>query len=261
MKKLSKSQMRTEILQSIQTKKQNGRKMLAVLLDPDKTDFANLADFVQDCQFSQIDYFFVGGSLISNYQLAEVCQCIKANSNIPVVLFPGSSLHISHEADAILLLSLLSGRNAEYLIGQHVAAAPILKKSKLEILPTGYLLIDGGQATTVSYISNTSPIPADKPQIAAITALAGQQLGLQLIYLDAGSGAKTPVSSATIKAVSEYTELPLVVGGGINTSEKAQNAWASGADLIVVGNKLEEDTNFLKNLTEIKDRFNKTVTV
>jgi putative glycerol-1-phosphate prenyltransferase len=156
------------------------------------------------------------------------------------------------KADAILLLSLISGRNAELLIGQHVHAAPLLKKSKLEIIPTGYILIDGGKPTSVSYVSNTLPIPNNKPAIALCTALAGEQLGLQCIYLEAGSGAEIAVSSDLIATVRKEISVPLIVGGGIRTQEQAQLAWKAGADIIVVGSAVEKDPSFLKSLKEIK---------
>lgn len=178
---------------------------------------------------------------------------------MPVVLFPGNSLHIEPSADAILFLSLISGRNPEFLIGQHVIAAPLLKKSGLEILPTGYMLVDSGTATTVSYVSGTTPLPYDKPSVAACTAMAGEMLGLQIMYLDAGSGARRPVSPDLVAAVRAAVDTPIVVGGGINTGEKAYNAFKAGADLIVVGNGIEQDPDLLPQLSAVVQEFNQSV--
>ncbi len=237
-----------QIYNNILKNKQNQVKSLAVLLDPDKIDFETLPDLIYDAVANNVTYFFVGGSLISKNQLSELCNFIKKLCKIPVILFPGNSLHIEPAADAILLLSLISGRNAEFLIGQHVISAPILKESGLEIISTGYILVDSGQQTTVSYISNTTPIPHNKPQIAACTALAGEMLGLNMIYLDGGSGAKNHVSSEMIKAVRASVDCPIIVGGGINSIEKAITAWESGADIVVIGNKIEQDPDFINKL-------------
>ena len=188
--------MPNRVLNKIIKIKENNQKALAVLLDPDKVELEHFGQFLNFCAENEVDFFFVGGSLISNNIMAEMIAAIHQTTKIPVILFPGSSLHIEPSADAILLLSLISGRNPDFLIGQHVISAPILKKSGLEILPTGYLLIESGQQTTASYISNTTPIPHNKPDIAVCTAMAGEMLGLKLIYLDGGSGAIHPVSLA-----------------------------------------------------------------
>jgi phosphoglycerol geranylgeranyltransferase len=235
----------------ILTNQLNQKKGIAVLLDPDKIDFEKLPDLIHDCILSGVGYFFVGGSLITNMQLAELVNFIKKYCDIPVILFPGNSLHIEPSADAILFLSLISGRNPEYLIGQHVISAPILKKSGLEILSTGYILVDSGQQTTVSYISNTTPIPHNKPEIAVCTAMAGEMLGMRLIYLDGGSGAKNPVSTEMISKVKKAVDIPLIVGGGINTIEKAKAALEAGADIIVVGNKIETDPEFITEIGKL----------
>jgi phosphoglycerol geranylgeranyltransferase len=248
--------MQQTISHQIQKRKQQGHKSLAVLLDPDKVNLKYLQDFVHDAMLNGVDYFFVGGSLIANYQLKELVLGIKTYCDLPVVLFPGNSQHIVSEADGILFLSLISGRNAEYLIGQQVIAAPILKQAGLEILPTGYILIDGGTTTTVQYISNTSPIPRDKAPIAACTALAGQMMGQQQIYLDAGSGAILEIPDNLIAAVKAQITCPLIVGGGINTAQKALTAWQAGADIVVVGNKLEQDPNFINELGEALKQVN-----
>lgn len=238
--------------------KKNNIRRLAILLDPDKIDFDTLPNLLHDSILNKIGYIFVGGSLITKFQLTDLVCFIKKYCDIPVILFPGNSLHIEEEADAILLLSLISGRNPEYLIGQHVIAAPILKNSGLEVLSTGYILVDSGQQTTVSYISNTTPIPNNKPEIATCTALAGEMIGMKLIYLDGGSGAKNPVSFEMISQVKAAVELPIIVGGGINTIEKAENALNAGADIIVIGNKIETDPDFI---SEIGKRMSQKSTV
>jgi geranylgeranylglyceryl phosphate synthase family protein len=232
-------------------KKRNGQKSFAVLLDPDKLDPESCLRIISMGVESKIDYFFIGGSLLTNNNLNSIVKAVKNHSDIPVVLFPGNYLQIDKDADAILLLSLISGRNADYLIGQHVTAAPLLKKSGLEILSTGYMLVDCGKQTTVSYISNTTPIPYDKPSVAACTAMAGEMLGLKLLYLDGGSGAVNPVSPKMISAVRRLTEIPLIVGGGINSSQKAADALSAGADIIVVGNGIEKNPQLL---TEVSDK-------
>lgn len=232
------------------SKKQRGLKSFAVLLDPDKLTVEGCRRLVHMGIESKVDYFFVGGSLLTNTQFNSIVKTVKNNCEIPVLLFPGSNLQIDSSADALLLLSLISGRNPDLLIGQHVVAAPILKRSGLEIIPTGYILVDGGKPTTVSYISNTSPIPHDKPAIAACTAMAGELLGLKLIYLDAGSGALHPVSAKMITTVHKSVQLPIIVGGGINSPELASEALQAGADVVVVGNGIEKNPNLLIEVAE-----------
>ncbi|MBX9851411.1 MAG: geranylgeranylglyceryl/heptaprenylglyceryl phosphate synthase [Cytophagaceae bacterium] len=242
-------------------KKQKGYKSFAVLLDPDKLDKESCAKIVNMGVESKIDYFFVGGSLLTENNLNYIVRTIRSNSNIPVVLFPGSNVQIDASANAILLLSLISGRNPDFLIGQHVVAAPILKKSKLEIIPTGYILVDCGKQTTVSYISNTTPLPHDKPSIAVCTAMAGEMLGLKVIYLDGGSGAMYPVSKKMISMVSKSVDTPIIVGGGINTPQKAMDALTAGADMIVIGNAIEKDPNLLIEVSERVGEINKTLNI
>ncbi len=203
---------------------------------------------VLNCVDAGVDYFFLGGSLVVNNNIELASTIIKSNSNIPIILFPGDSYQLNDSADALLFLSLISGRNPELLIGKHVTAAPYLKKSSLEIMPTGYLLVDGGVPTTVSYISNTNPLPADKENIALCTAQAGEMLGLKLIYLDAGSGAQNPVSQKMIETVSNGIEVPLIVGGGIRTPEKAFLSAKAGAEAIVVGNAIEKDASLIHEM-------------
>jgi putative glycerol-1-phosphate prenyltransferase len=241
----------------LKDKKDKGIKSFAVLLDPDKLDKESCIRIVNMGLESKIDYFFVGGSLLTENNLNFIIKTIKANTPIPAILFPGSYMQIDVMADAILLLSLISGRNSDFLIGQHVVAAPILKKSRLEIIPTGYMLIDCGKQTTVSYISNTTPIPHDKPSVAVCTAMAGEMLGLKLLYLDGGSGAMYPVSKKMISQVRKSTDVPLIVGGGINTPQKAMDALEAGADLIVIGNGIEKDPNLLVEVAEKINEMNK----
>lgn len=226
-------------------RKAEGRKSFAVLLDPDKVNLETFPAFLKYAVDHGVDFFFVGGSLITNYSIDQLISAIHEHTDIPAILFPGSSLHIDPSADAILLLSLISGRNPELLIGQHVIAAPILKKSGIEVLSTGYMLVESGKLTTVSYISNTTPLPRDKPGIAACTALAGEFLGLRNIFLDAGSGAQFPVPQGIISAVRQAVDTPLIVGGGIDTYEKAYAAIEAGADVIVVGNGIEKNPALL----------------
>lgn len=239
----------SKILKEIKGLKNKG---LAILIDPDKVNEASLNELIINAIRAKVDLFLVGGSLISSDNMDMVLSKLKDVENIPNVLFPGNSLHVNNKSDGILLLSLLSGRNPDFLIGQHVLAAPALKRSSLEILPTAYLLVDGGKQTTASYISNTTPIPNDKADIAVATAMAGEMLGLKLTYLDAGSGAQNPVSIEMIEAVKANIETPLIVGGGINTIEKAKSAYQAGADMIVVGNATEKDPNFIMELGALK---------
>jgi putative glycerol-1-phosphate prenyltransferase len=248
-----------KILHQLLLNKTSGRRSFAVLVDPDKTNPPACLQLSRAALENRVDFFLVGGSLLTTTFLNSTVRTLKAHSDIPVILFPGSNLHIDPSADAILLLSLISGRNPDFLIGQHVIAAPVLRKSKLEILPTGYMLIESGKPTTVSYISNTTPIPYDKPEVAACTAMAGEMLGLQLIYLDAGSGAQRPVSPRTIAAVRKSVELPIVVGGGITTPQAAEDALQAGADVIVIGNGIEKDPNLLVEVSERISAYNKAL--
>lgn len=220
------------------------------MVDPDNIGDEELGALVQLAIECKIDYFFVGGSLIVTDRIGWVVKTIKNLTKIPVVLFPGSNMHIEAQADAILFLSLISGRNADLLIGQQMIAAPILKRTNLEVISTGYMLVDGGRATTVSYISNTTPLPADKPSIAACTAMAGEMIGMKLIYMDAGSGAVNSISRKTIGAVSRSIDVPLVIGGGIDNADKAQDAWDTGADIVVVGNAIEKSPNLMVEISE-----------
>ncbi len=221
--------------------KNDHSKKFAVLIDPDNVNSSMIDQIISNSVDAKVDYFFVGGSLVLDDNLDYCLETIKKTVDIPVILFPGNNLQINDKADAIFFLSVISGRNAELLIGQHVITAPILKKSNLEVIPTGYIIVDGGASTTVSYMSNTTPIPRDKDDIAICTAMAGEMLGLKLLYMDAGSGAKQPINESMIEAVSKNCNLPIIVGGGILTPEKAAENCKAGADIIVVGNAIEKD--------------------
>lgn len=239
------------VLNTLQLRHKEKKKSIAVLVDPDKAeDPARLLHLINLASENCVDYFFVGGSLVTSTNLSEVVRRIKENVTIPVVLFPGNAIQVDASADAILFLSLISGRNPELLIGQHVVAAPILKNTRLEVIPTGYMLINSGKITSVAYISNTMPIPDDKYSLAASTAMAGQMLGLQTIYIDAGSGADREIAPRMIAAVRKSVTIPLIVGGGINSARKAIDALQAGADMIVIGNALEKDPDLLTEVSE-----------
>jgi len=225
------------------------RKGFAVLIDPDKTSVDQADALAQRLRAFTPDLVLVGGSLITAGDFESRMQALRKAIDFPLVLFPGSPTQLTASVDAVLLLSLLSGRNAELLIGQHVVAAPRIRELQLEAVATGYLLIDGGKPTTASYISGTAPIPRDKPEIAAATAMAGEQLGMHCIYLDAGSGAALPVPHETIAAVRQAVDLPIIVGGGIRSREQLHAAQHAGADLVVVGTALEHTPELIAELT------------
>lgn len=219
-----------------------GRKLLAVLIDPDfGQDGERLDRTVQNACMAQADLIFVGGSLLTSAAFDQCVRRVKDLSDRPVILFPGSPAQLSAHADAVLFLSLISGRNPELLIGHHVTAAPTVKALGIEAIPTGYMLVDGGKPTTVSYVSQTVPIPHDKPGIAAATALAGSYLGLRTVYMDTGSGALHTVSPSMIAAVRSQVELPIIVGGGISDVGTARSLCDAGADVLVVGTAFEHD--------------------
>jgi phosphoglycerol geranylgeranyltransferase len=242
--------MKTPLYPILTERKSKGQKSFAVLIDPDKAPLEVLDELIALGAEAAVDFWFVGGSLVVSHQLEEQVQYLKKHSDIPVILFPGSPSQITRHADALLYLSLVSGRNADLLIGQHVLSAPLIKQSALEVLSTGYMVIDGGAPTTVSYISNATPIPANKKEIAQCTALAAEMLGMKLIYLDAGSGARTPVSEEMIAAVTAQIQVPLIVGGGITDPEKAIAASRAGADVVVVGNAIEKDRLLISSISE-----------
>lgn len=239
--------MQKTIFSSILKSKAQRKKQFAVLVDPDKFESSKA---IEICETGEVNFIFVGGSILTNGNFEECITSLKKQTKIPVIIFPGNNLQISKNADGILLLSLISGRNPELLIGKQVIAAPILKSSNLDILPTGYILIDGGKPTAVSYMSNTNPIPFDKDDIAMCTAMAGEMLGMKLIYMDAGSGALNAISQNMIKKVSSNISIPLIIGGGINTPQKAILACKAGADIIVVGNAIEKDSSLIKKIAK-----------
>ncbi len=241
--------MKQNLYNNIVERKKLGQKSFAVLIDPDKVNREQTDSLISLAVDARVDYFFVGGSLVISNNLDDCIRQIKSNCDIPVTLFPGAPSQVSRYADALLYLSLISGRNPELLIGQHVISAPVVKQSGLEIMPTGYMVIDGGAPTTVSYISNAAPIPADKSEIAMCTAMAGEMLGMKLIFMDAGSGAKKPISEHMIEMVSSKIEIPLINGGGITDPEKAYRNCKAGADIIVVGNAIEKDSSLIKELS------------
>ncbi|MGE0588895.1 MAG: geranylgeranylglyceryl/heptaprenylglyceryl phosphate synthase [Cyclobacteriaceae bacterium] len=248
------------ILDSLAVKSRAGKKSVAVLIDPDKIeDTSKLTPLINLANENCVDYFLVGGSLITSTNLSDVVSTIKEAVTIPVVIFPGSSIQIDPGADAILFLSLISGRNPDLLIGQHVVAAPILKNTNLEVIPTGYMLINSGRTTSVAYISNTTPIPDDKYSLAACTAMAGEMLGLKMMYLDAGSGAEKEINARMISTVRKSIKTPLVVGGGIDSARKAITALEAGADMIVIGNALEKNPNLLIEISDKVYDWNQSV--
>lgn len=228
--------------------KHTGQKKFVVLIDPDKVRLGKISKVLETSVEAGVDFFFIGGSLVVNDMLDYVLKSMKEMCHIPMILFPGNSFQLSYKADGLLFLSLISGRNADLLIGKHVITAPFLKISPLEIISTGYMLIDGGVMTSVQYMSNTMPIPSNKDDIALCTAMAGELLGLKQIYMDAGSGAKNPISESMIQTVSSGINIPLIVGGGISTPEKAAANAKAGADVIVVGNAIEKDPGLIKEL-------------
>ncbi|MCW3126260.1 MAG: geranylgeranylglyceryl/heptaprenylglyceryl phosphate synthase [Bacteroidetes bacterium] len=223
--------------------------LLSVLVDPDNQTEKSLHKMAEEIVSCKVDLVLVGGSLLLEDHFEKAISILKKNTSIPVVIFPGNNYQISRAADAILLLSLISGRNPEYLIGQHVVAAPQIRESGLEVIPTGYMLIDGGRISTTSYMTQTVPIPHDKADIAVATAMAGEMLGLRSIYMEAGSGARNSVSIEMLKAVKKAVSIPVIVGGGIRTPEQAEELTQAGANMIVVGNILEKQPELLMEIS------------
>ena len=236
--------------------KKKGNKLFAVLIDPDKQSKDELIDLIERAVVAKVDLIFVGGSLLTNGSFDNCISTIKSNCSIPVVIFPGNSMQVNKAADAILFLSLISGRNPDMLIGNQVITAPLLKHSNIEVLSTGYILVDSGKPTTVSYMSNTTPIPYDKNDVAVCTAMAGEMLGLKLIFMDGGSGATNPISESMISMVSNSIDAPLIIGGGICNAEKAVANCKAGADLIVVGNSIEKNPKLLEEIAQAIHQYN-----
>jgi phosphoglycerol geranylgeranyltransferase len=223
--------------------------LLSVLIDPDNQSEKTLHKMAEQINSCKVDLILVGGSLLLENQFEKAITILKKNTSVPVVIFPGNNYQVSKAADAILLLSLISGRNPEYLIGQHVVAAPQIRESRLEVIPTGYMLIDGGRVSTTSYMTQTVPIPHDKADIAVATAMAGEMLGLKSIYMEAGSGARNCISVEMLQAVKKAVSIPVIVGGGIRTPEQAEELTEAGANMIVVGNILEKQPDLLMEIS------------
>ncbi|SFE33100.1 geranylgeranylglyceryl/heptaprenylglyceryl phosphate synthase [Flavobacterium xueshanense] len=234
----------TNIYNEIIQSKVERQKLLAILLDPDKVVLENLPILISKINQSPATHIFIGGSHVKTTILDELIVKIKQNCNLPIVLFPGNPSQISAKADAILFLSLISGRNPDYLIEHQVKAAPILKQTKLEIISTGYILIDSGTETAVERVSKTKPLDRSNLDLVLGTAQAGEMLGNKLIYLEAGSGAKQAVPLEMIKLLAQNIEIPLLVGGGIVDLQGIKNAYDSGADLVIIGTAFEKDINF-----------------
>lgn len=226
------------------------RKMLAILIDPDETGSSELPVLMRNVNDAGISMILVGGSLV-NKPVGSLIDQIHALSDLPVIIFPGNPVQLSDKADGLLLLSLISGRNPDFLIGNHVIAAQFLKKSSLEVIPTGYMLIENGGTSSVEYISNTKPLPRNKPELAVSTAIAGEFLGLKLIYMEGGSGASGIIPPEMITAVKKNISIPLVVGGGIKNAHDLKQIFDSGADMAVVGNSVQYDAGKLKEFATL----------
>lgn len=239
------------IYQEILNHKEKKSKKLALLIDPGKQDLESVVRTVKIAESSGTDYFFLGGSLVSA-GIETTARIIRDNSNLPLILFPGSLLQLTDKADAILLLSLISGRNPDMLIGNHVIAAPYLRNTELEIIPTGYMLIGNSSHTSVEYMSNTRPIPSQKNEIAVATAIAGEMLGLKIIYLEAGSGAGSTVDPSMVHDVRNNISVPLIVGGGIKSAAQAKQMYESGADILVIGNAAEYSPDIVSDIASAK---------
>ncbi len=240
--------------------KATGNKLLAVLIDPDKPG-SDLGGFVARAESEGADVFLLGGSLVMHDDIDTCIRTIRANAQLPIYLFPSGPAQIRAEADGILFLSLISGRNPDLLIGKHIEAAPLLAKTALHVLSTGYMLIDCGTATTAHYMSQSAPIPFDKSEIAQATALAGQYLGMSVIYMDGGSGAARSISTEMVSSVAMAIDVPLIIGGGVRDASEAERLCKAGADMLVVGNALESDPSLLQDISiAVHSSFVKTST-
>jgi len=243
---------RMSVLADIENKVRSGKKMFFLLIDPDKVPDDSIKHLFEKAGTNLPDLVLIGGSLISK-PVEPVIEKIKKVSLLPIFLFPGSLLQISGKADGILLLNLISGRNPEYLIGNHVVAAPLIKYYRLEAIPTGYILIAGTRNTSVEIVSNTHPLPVQRPDIITATALAGEYMGNRLIYLEKGSGADMPVPADIVARVKEESSVPLIVGGGIRSATQAEELYQAGADILVVGNAIEKRPGFIKDMRDLAD--------
>lgn len=228
------------------------KKGFAMLVDPDKSSPEQIGRLTKLFETAAPDVILVGGSLLMN-PIEPVVELLKASTHVPVYLFPGDVTQLSDRADGILLLSLISGRNPDFLIGNHVIAAPRLRRSGIDVIPTGYMLIENGHSTSVEYVSNTRPIPAGKTDLAVATALAGEMLGMQMLYLEAGSGAARTVGIDMIRAIRAAVDIPLVVGGGIRSTDEASRVYDAGADLVVIGTFLEEYPDKIREFARLRD--------
>lgn len=240
-----------------ETLKDRSQKRLGLLVDPDGYDDPGLEELMGMINAYPPDLLLVGGSMLLK-PIDLTITALKLGTSLPVFIFPGNLFQLSDRADGILFLSLISGRNPEFLIGNHVLASPHLGRSGIEVIPTGYMLIGDGKMSSVEYMSNTTPIPGDKMDIAVATAMAGEMLGLKALYLEAGSGASHTVKPGLVDAIRKNISLPLMVGGGIRTKESAMEIFAAGADLIVVGNAIEQDPRLLKDFIELRDSLNRS---
>lgn len=243
------------VLSQLTDIRMKGLKRLVLLVDPDNSH-DQIRDVAENALLHGIEWFLVGGSLLTTGHTTDCVNLLKNLGAKHVVLFPGHEIQIVEEADAVLFMSLISGRNPEFLIGKHVSAAPWVKKAGLEAIPTGYMLVESGKMTSALYMSQTIPLPSDKPDIAAATSLAGELLGLKLFYLDAGSGAMQPVRSEIISRVKDSVSGPLFVGGGITSAEKAAATWGAGADFVVIGNGVFNDIEILGKMVQVCNQIN-----
>ena len=247
-----------EIKNQLLLKSRLGHKTLALLIDPDD-DLDETADLTEYALMQGVELFFIGGSLVSKGNTEKTTKLVKDLGAPMVVLFPGNEIQVNKHADAILFMSLISGRNPEYLIGKQVATASLIHQLKLEAIPTGYILVESGKLTSAHYISQTFPVPMDKPDLAATTALAGKMMGMEVMYLDAGSGAEKPISSEMLKSVKDTSRCLLIAGGGIRNAEQARTSWEAGADIVVVGNAAANDHTILKSIHKVAKGLNKLV--
>jgi phosphoglycerol geranylgeranyltransferase len=246
-KTLSPTPVKNNIYRTILASKKKGEKLFSVLVDPDKFS----AEVIRKAHKAKVNFIFIGGSKIKNGNFHHCVSAIKKLTNIPLVIFPGSREQVSEKAEAILLLSLISGRNPDYLIGEHIKAARQLKRSRLEIIPTGYILIGGGKKVSTQTVTRTSPIKNSNRDLVVSTAIAGELLGMKMIYLEAGSGATNSLDASLVKQVTRNISAPVIAGGGIDTPEKARALCKAGADMIVVGNAIEKNSNLVSQISNI----------